>query len=638
MKRRKHQDIIARSHQRSQNFGIPRDQVSSGKILDPASLKAQQEANQLLLETAQHFILEIHEALSETGFVIVLTDHEGCILKITGEPEIKKAARQQNLKEGAYMDEKHIGTNAMGTALNENAPVQVTAREHFISAYHRWTCSAAPIHDPQGKVIGILNLTGNKDKVHPHTLGLVIEAVKAIESKLQSRQIEQQLYEAQNYAFAMMNNLDYGVLAIDFDNRIQWVNDTACRTINIRRTNLINQPVDELLPVWNLIKEKLLQGHAYQDEPHHFALQTIQEKFLFNAYPIKTKKQETLGFLLSFRSYKKTMRLVNKFGASNAHFTFDDIPGENPQMKQVLKYARSAAGSLSTVLLKGERGVGKEVIAQAIHNASSRQNGGFITVNCGTISHSSVESELFGYEEDAFTGARRGGRAGKFEMADGSTLFLNEIGELPLEAQTRLLRTIQEGAVYRIASNQAINVDVRIIASSHKNLKKEAERGTFLPDLYYRLNVVEITIPALRERKEDILLLALRFLRQKAEQMQKPVPELKDNLKHELMQYHWPGNVRELENFIEATVLFDGDISLSAYHNQQAGRAKDENSNYHGFGQILSIDEAEHTAIKNALRKHKGNILQTAKTLGIGRNTLYNKMKHHHINPKTFHE
>ncbi|HML85599.1 MAG TPA: sigma 54-interacting transcriptional regulator [Bacteroidales bacterium] len=316
--------------------------------------------------------------------------------------------------------------------------------EHFSDAYHRWTCSAAPVHNTSGEIIATINLTGHRDQVHPHTLGMVVGAVQAIESRMESLAVQKQLFDANQYAFTLMNNLTFGVFAVDLNDEIHWVNDTACTSLGIRRIHLLNRPIIELFPDWAHVKRRVLLGEVFIDEEGRFLINKMTEKFMYNSYPIKTPEGEILGFMLTIREYRRMLNLVNRYTGSHARYTFSDIIGTSVAIQQLLSYAKKVALSPSSVLIIGESGTGKEVFAQAIHNASERREGAFVAINCGAIAPTLIESELFGYEEGAFTGARKGGRPGKFELADKGTLFLDEIGEMPLEMQVKLLRTIQE--------------------------------------------------------------------------------------------------------------------------------------------------------------------------------------------------
>lgn len=357
----------------------------------------------------------------------------------------------------------------------------------------------------------------------------------------------------------------------------------------------------------------------------------IQEKYIFNAYLIKNDQQEILGFLLTFRPFSRMLNLVKKYSGLHAYYSFNDIIARSQQTVKLIKYAQKVSNSPSTILITGESGTGKEVFAQAIHNASERKDAAFVAVNCGAISPSLIESEMFGYEEGAFTGARKGGCPGKFELANSGTIFLDEIGEMPLDMQVKLLRVLQEGTVTRVGSQESKKVDVRVIAATNKDLEKEVSKGEFRLDLYYRLNVIPIHIPALRERKEDIIPLARNFMASKGEKLNKPIPEFTEDIEEKLLNYPWYGNVRELENYIEKLVnLGDSNefIEFKNNESQQAGISE----NVSVKKELKSLETIEREAIILTINELEGNISKVAKSLGIGRNTLYSKLKKYNIN------
>lgn len=623
--------IIKRSHDRSKAFGIEPERQFPKHIIQGLEFQKQLDKNKNLLIIAEPIILQLLEIIEKNGFVIVLTDYEGCILKIVGGKKTLKAARDLNMIEGAFMSENSIGTNAMGTAISENASVQITAKEHFISAYHQWTCSAAPIHYNK-KIIGTLNLTGKAEDVHPHTLGLVMAAVSAIENKLTENQILQDLYSSRQFAWAMMNNLAYGVFAIDLNDEIQWVNDSACRIINVRRKKILKKSINLLLPDWTKIRRIVLNELSFLDQESSFDLPDISERFLFNAYLIKNDENEILGYLLTFRPLSRLLNLVKKYSGLHAHYIFDEIIAKSPTTIKLIKYAKKVSNSPSTILITGESGTGKEVFAQAIHNASERRDSVFVAVNCGAISPSLIESEMFGYEEGAFTGAKKGGCPGKFELANSGTIFLDEIGEMPMDMQVKLLRVLQEGMVTRVGSQENKKIDVRVVAATNKDLAAEVEKGRFRMDLYYRLNVIPIHIPALRDRKEDIIPLTRHFMASKGEKLNKPVPELNYEIENKILNYSWPGNVRELENYVERLVNLDGNKDLSELGNNDKSKSPNQDT-FLTKKEIKTLEMVEKETIIHAITELKGNMSQVAHLLGIGRNTLYAKLKKFGIDP-----
>jgi sigma-54 dependent transcriptional regulator, acetoin dehydrogenase operon transcriptional activator AcoR len=625
-----HKEIIHQSHKRSKEFGLTKESVSVKRFLSEAQVKRLLKDNADLLEITSPIIESLYDFLKGSGFIIILTDKTGRILEIEGDIETLDETSRQSLVPGALMDEKSVGTNAVGTALSENNPIQVTASEHFMSIFQHVTCSACPIHDANGQIVGVLNLTGKSELAHPHTLGLVVATVSAIEYRINNVNIQKQLHNSNQFAFSMMNNLTNGLFAMDLNDHILWVNDTACRTINTRRLDLIDKPIESIFPDWPAVKETILRNEPYADEDNHFSLPKVKSRFLFNAYLIKTKENQILGYILSFRELSGILKMISKLGEHNTRYTFSDFIGESRQTRELIKYCKTISKNPSTVLISGESGTGKEIIAQAIHNASPRQKQAFVAINCGAISESLIESELFGYTEGAFTGAKKGGKTGKFELANNGTLFLDEIGEMPLEMQVKLLRTIQEKAVIRVGSNTSIPVNVRILAATNKNLEEEVKAGRFRLDLYYRLNVFEVHIPALRDRRDDILPLVNHFLKKISSRLDIPIPELKPELLDALLQYNWPGNIRELENLMERAVILRGKLDRN-----QISHASDafttttvlQSTTEPSANQIFSLEENEKHNILKTIRHFENNISKSAEALGISRNTLYQKMK-----------
>ncbi|MDU7441252.1 MAG: sigma 54-interacting transcriptional regulator, partial [Clostridium sp.] len=292
--------------------------------------------------------------------------------------------------------------------------------------------------------------------------------------------------------------------------------------------------------------------------------------------------------------------------------------------------------------IQGESGTGKEVLAQAMHNYSLRRNKKFVAINCGAIPNNIIESELFGYEDGTFTGAKKGGKPGKFEVANGGTIFLDEIGEMPLDMQVNLLRVLQESRVTRLGGSTEIPIDVRVIAATNKNLKEEVNKGNFREDLYYRLCVIPITLPPLRERKDDVQKLMEYFLTIKSFKLNKPIPKINDELYSNLLSYSWPGNIRQLENYIENIVNLEGNISFNLwdeepkkdFNNENIYKCNvNENNNQlcENENNDLNLNFLERKTIEKAILKFGNNMTKTAKELGISRNTLYLKIKKYGI-------
>ena len=400
----------------------------------------------------------------------------------------------------------------------------------------------------------------------------------------------------------------------------------------------MDKPVSLFIIGWSKLKKRVLTELPVQDEEVSMGLHSTTP-YIINLYPINTPQNQILGYLLTFRPLSKMIKALSKYIGQHARYTFVDIVGNSKKIRDTIKYARTVSGSTTTILITGESGTGKELFAQSIHNASGRSDEAFEALNCGAISPTLIESELFGYSEGAFTGAKKGGNPGKFELADKGTLFLDEIGEMPVDMQVRLLRVLQENCVSRIGSTKTIPVDVRIIAATNKNLEEEIKEGRFRLDLFYRLNVIPINIPPLRERTEDIMPLLKYFIKHKAAKLEKPVPEIEIDLLDSIMAYHWPGNIRELENFAEKLVILGGKISPDQMDrefrelntSQEDNKVVSQSALSIPISLLKTLDEGEEETIISTLEALNHNMSTAAKTLGISRNTLYMKLKKYNI-------
>ncbi len=579
-------------------MGVDFSRIYSKKIIDGDKLQRRLEEKRELILAAEPFMNQLYSFVKGSNFFSILTDEEGCILSVIGDEDILSEAFSLRMIPGAYMDEASIGTNAMGTSLAEGMPVQVSGEEHFIKAYHRWTCSGAPIRDISGKIIGALDLTGYSENVHPHTLGMVVAAANAIERMLQVKNYSEEAVLSKLYTETIIDSIQAGILTADLDGNLKVVN----------KNNFADEDV-----FINSRKNKL--------------------RFNLSAYPVVDKKGNIRDIVFVFKEVKKVRKLANKIMGRQAIYTFDKIIGKNEDFLKTVEFAKKVSDSKSTILIMGESGTGKEVFAQAIHNYSNRSEEPFIAMNCGAIPKNLIESELFGYEEGAFTGAKRGGHPGKFEIADGGTIFLDEIGEMPLDMQTRLLRVIEEGTVRRIGGTEEIIVDIRIMAATNKDLEKEVKKGNFRKDLFYRLNVLPLRLPPLRNRKEDIPLLIDYFMNRISKKLNKKMVEIPENYMNYLLEYQWPGNIRELENFIE--LIINTEYIPTGLHKNNAQINKDE-LDLKPKQECYKLEHVEKEHIIKVLKMCEGNMTLSAKNLGIGRNTLYRKVKKYNIDCSEF--
>jgi len=381
----------------------------------------------------------------------------------------------------------------------------------------------------------------------------------------------------------------------------------------------------------NYFASKITQGRTIIDE--NFVLTTPDNNRLncvVTCNPLSHPEIAPGDNVVIIRESKQISRLVKKWVGDGAKFTFDDIIGEDSKFLHVVKSAKAASSSDSNVLLLGESGTGKDLFAQAMHNASDRRYHPYIAINCAALPRELIASELFGYEEGAFTGAKKGGNIGKFELADQGTIFLDEIGDMPLDLQASLLRVIEEKSIIRLGGTKTIPVNVRIIAATNKDLENEVKRGRFRRDLFYRLGVIKIAIPPLRERPDDIILLAHHLCKKIGERLGKPNMTLSPEAVEAFLNHDWPGNVREMQNVLESAIqlatgqeitldLVQDCMMFSSIPVQPPGE------------HLTEISEMEKQMIKQYLVKFRHNKTKTAEALGISRQTLYRRLKEYNL-------
>ncbi|HBP63239.1 MAG TPA: sigma-54-dependent Fis family transcriptional regulator, partial [Desulfosporosinus sp.] len=360
------------------------------------------------------------------------------------------------------------------------------------------TCSGAPIHNSLGETIGCFNVSGPSEYVYSHTFGMVVAAVEAIENQLWKEEVQEEKNRAYELLSAASESVTEGLLAVDNEGRIIHVNPVAQNILGL----------SEKVETGQLLKSILGPNEKFSEMANQLLWKTDVEivhnqggagiHCICSARPFYKKEGPIAGVVYTLREIHKVRSLVNRMVGATARFYCEDIIGESEVVRNALKLIFVAADSRSNVLLTGESGTGKELFAQAIHNHSARSDGPFVAVNCAAMPRELIQSELFGYNEGAFTGAKRGGNPGKFELADEGTIFLDEIGDMPIELQVNLLRVLQERKITRVGGQKDIPINIRIIAATNKDLLKAVEEGRFRQDLYYRLNVLRIHIPPLR--------------------------------------------------------------------------------------------------------------------------------------------
>ncbi len=449
-------------------------------------------------------------------------------------------------------------------------------------------------------------------------------AVKVVE-ELQKETLEMQSRELE----ILLDSMENAVFSLRENRIVRHANAKARELLDLESGTQLNGNS-------HLLSESELDDLFKSKTPGHgqIKMQSGNKsiRLLYNSQPVicDSKVCEVVITCTNVKTLLHTFHDVVGYGSI---IGFKDIIGKNQGFLSTIDFARRAASSVSTVLIQGESGTGKELFARSMHFESKRSSEPFITVNCAAIPDNLLESELFGYEEGSFTGALKGGKIGKFEMANKGTIFLDEIGDMPLHLQAKLLRVLQESSVERIGGLSVVPIDVRIVAATNKNLEKLVEEGAFREDLFYRLNVIPIQIPSLRERKDDLEMLIDVFLKKSSEMLEKTVVRVDDSVLKTFEKYHWPGNVRELQNTVEFAVnMCESGIIKQTDLPTRFKRIIQEDIQYDS--EILPIKELEKNAIKMALSKFgtdKVGIDKTVKALGLSRATLYRKLKSYEI-------
>lgn len=568
---------------------------------------------QRLLDCGRPIMDKLLSCISSAHSLIGLADCEGYILYVAGQKKDLSELTVFNVNTNA--NEAVAGTNGIGTCVIERKPLEIVGAEHYHPAAQDWYCCAAPIFNAD-KFAGVLNISIRMPELHKHTAGLVETAAYAISEQLRLRSL---LNEQQ----ATLEFFDDGVVIVDSSGHIRAMNHMAQTMLGIKDIPTGAHIADVGLnsPAFSALLASPVPVH---DREVNVTLPNGVVQIGVSSSPIPQG-----GCLLQLRSIKRARDYATKVLHQGAIYNFDDILGESSALNAAIFLAKQAAKSDVTTLVFGESGTGKELFAQSIHNASKRKKGPFIPVNCGAIPRSLLESELFGYEDGTFTGGQKNGKPGKFELADGGTIFLDEIGEMPLEAQTSLLRLLQENVVVRVGGHRQRRIDIRVVAATNRDLVEAVRQKAFRADLFYRLNVLSITIPPLRERTMDISIIAQRMLKKFSAAVGRPDMAFSSEVLQVMLRYGWPGNVRELENVVERAVNVSetGVIQLEdlppgmIYHHAEQGvpvpLAKPTRS-------LLKTQELE--SIVEMLKLTHGNVRLASERLGVARSLLYRKL------------
>ncbi|OOZ83689.1 sigma-54-dependent Fis family transcriptional regulator [Bacillus cereus] len=584
---------ISESWHRCKQANVNPHMNKGQKILSSNVFQDQKKKSEILLDIAIPQLQNMRKTIDELQMMALLIDPDGYVLSLSGNQQTLKRAKHINFIEGVRWTEAAVGTNAIGTALEIEEAIMISGTEHYSVASHSWSCAAAPIHNDDGKLIGVLDFSCPIEFSHPYMLGMVTSIAHAIERECSIRVHQNELHLIHRFLDVIDSNEQ--VVICNHRNVIV----SASKKVRERVSNWSRMKLEDLMQ--HGLKPKL-EVPVYSDE-----------RMIGKCIYVKENKQ---GNVFS------TSPFINGI-------TFPGVIGTSDAFQHTLEEIKLVSPTDASVYVCGETGVGKEYVARAIHENSPRKNGPFIAVNCGSLPKELMESELFGYAEGAFTGARRHGYKGKFEQADGGTIFLDEIGEVPPEMQVALLRVLQERTVTPIGSSKEVPVNIRIITATHKDLLRLVEEGKFRQDLYYRLHVYPLYVPSLIERKEDIPYFIQDFCERKNWNIVFP-----KSICNQFSQHTWPGNIRELLNVLERIYILsqgweicEKQISfllqtMMGNQHQLALQAENKTEHTLNFREKIQRD-----SMIEALEKTNGNVSLAAKLLDVPRSTFYKRMQ-----------
>ncbi|MCR8546712.1 sigma-54-dependent Fis family transcriptional regulator [Salipiger sp. P9] len=616
---------IVQSWQRSLRMGVDAKMQHSRKIGAEEDLHRLRRRNASLMQAARAAFARLAPHLSEAKAILLLTDSNGVIIDAIGDHSVLDEGQEIHLEIGGVWNEDAIGTNGIGTALKTGKPTYVHAAEHFCQGVQAWTCAGVPIFDPFDRtVIGVVDLSGPPDIFRRHNIALVVAAAREIEIALAEQQREERTLLLEAFLNSDVSRPGNGVLLLDKVGRILYRRGLDDR-LHLPRSDLA---VGKQLLALNA---GMSDGDIVAALPPELETDGIERLefegrlrgaalFLKHSQPAHARQEETV-------------RIRPRPNVAEDEII---IVGNAPKMLEAIELAERAAAAGVTVLIQGETGTGKELFARLVHSRLTRKEAPYVTVNCAAISKELIGAELFGHVEGAFTGALRGGKAGKFEQADGGVLCLDEIGDMPLELQPYLLRALEQRAVYRIGDSERRPVNVQLVAMTNRNLRDDVETGRFRRDLFYRIGIVAIEVPPLRERGTDILALLEHFNTCFTQRFDSARLEFSSQVLDRLQRYHWPGNVRELRNLVERLHLLrrSGTVGLSDLPAEILETPSGLGFSVSAFDSgdaAVNLENVEDQAIRRAMAAENGNLTRVAARLGISRPTLYRKIKQYGI-------
>ncbi len=595
-------NFVVASWLRSQQLGINPTGRSAPIVARGEAVEQLRRRHADLLSAASTVFAEIADMFGGSRSIMLLTNNEGVVLDAVGDRQTLEQGENIHLTRCGDWREDVIGTNGIGTALATGRPAQVHAAEHFCEGIKAWTCAAAPIFEPgTGAMLGVVDISGPPSTYQRNNLSLAVSTARQIEMVLAERAANERM-RLLEVCLDRISEADVaGMVAIDRAGRL------------VHRTGRVPGLVELGQRVPGLDGGSAVEEWADR----------LPEGLRAEWFSPVTVDGRAIGAVL-------VVPVRTRPATQEQQGAFDAILGRSPAVMEAVGRARQLVGKQVPVLIEGETGVGKELFARAIHFAHDPRRP-FVVLNCGAVAKDLLAAELFGHVRGAFTGATSEGRPGRFELANGGTLCLDEIGELPLDLQPFLLRVLEEGVIYRLGDGQPRQVEVRLLALTNRTLLDEVSAGRFRRDLYHRISVTRIRPPPLRERHGDLELLVKHFNASLAERHEVPERRFGREVLSLLAAYHWPGNVRELRNVVESLLLMSDapDVRLDEL---AAGLSSEPIGAPPAMSETpASLEASERTAITAAVRQCQGNLTAAAKSLGVSRSTLYRKIERYRL-------
>ncbi|CEH30331.1 transcriptional regulator [Aneurinibacillus migulanus] len=600
---------LKKSWERSQRYKVD-PSAAKYAILEDIEFKQYRKQKEMFLREINPTLERLSSWLKASHSIAAISDNEGYILESIGDPMFLQDTEKIHVRKGACWSEHARGTNSAGTAIVEQKPIAVVGKEHYLETNHMLYCTASPIFDPAGNLLAALNISGYRDKYHPSLLGIVDAIARELEDWILIQRSNKQLLLTLQ---SEHENKHRALITVNAEGVLTGANREARGLLQLSGETIGHVELSEL---FSGVQPLLFQsGKIHTRTPVTLCSKINEHNRLLGSVLFDTRP--------SFHTSPKKRRQNSGETHRTVPCTFGNLYGTDNRFLNAIRLAKKAAATDYTILITGESGTGKDMVSQAIHEESRRSGNPFVAINCGAVTKSLLESELFGYEAGAFTGARQSGQPGKFELAHGGTLFLDEIAEMPPEMQVALLRVLQNFTITRIGGSKSVQLDVRIIAATHTDLWGKVQDGSFRADLFYRLQGIHIMLPPLRER-EDRLQIARFLLRNVQEELQKESLSLSLATEQLIKTYVWPGNIRQMFAALrEAAFLADSNVIEPAHF---PSYILSEYAAYYNTTDGL-LKQSENHIIMEALKKTGGNISQAALALGIGRSTLYRKLK-----------